>query len=191
MTPSNPAGAEHVTNLEIAAYLDRALAQSDLDRVEAHLAACADCRENLLGARGIVRRVRRPRQIAITTAVAVTLAAVLLVPTWRGRAPETGQEQLRGAKLSAALIAYGPLGSTASASPVFVWGRAAGAATYRLTVSRDGGESVWSESGTDTARVLPDSVRLRRGTSYRWVVDALLDDGTARSTGLREFQIDR
>ena len=62
-----------------------------------------------------------------------------------------------------------------------------GAVTYRLTVTRGDGAAVWSYSGVDTVAALPDSIVLRPGQRYLWVADALLSDGTTRSTGLREF----
>jgi hypothetical protein len=35
--------------------------------------------------------------------------------------------------------------------------------------------------------ILPASVTLRAGDRYFWVADAILEDGSSRSTGLREF----
>jgi hypothetical protein len=70
----------------------------------------------------------------------------------------------------------------------FVWGAVPGVATYRLTVSGADGAPVWSGSLPDTALALPDSVTLLVDQRYFWVVDALLDDGATRSTGLHEFR---
>jgi hypothetical protein len=60
-----------------------------------------------------------------------------------------------------------------------------------LTISRADAHPVWSLSSTDTVATLPDSVGLRPSERYFWVADALLSDGTTRSTGLREFGVDR
>lgn len=189
MMDSTPHPGTHITDLEIAAYLDRRLPPEQLERVEAHLAACPDCRDELLAARGLVRRVQRPRKLAAAAALAATAAIVLLLPILAPRGTATPQAQLRSAGPQSPLIAYGPVGETGTRSPTFVWAAVPGAASYRLTVTREGGESVWSNNGTDTLRTLPDSVVLHQGASYWWVADALIGNGTTRSTGLRGFRI--
>ena len=179
----------HITDLEIATYLDRRLPPEQLDRVEAHLAACPDCREELLATRGMVRRVQRPRKLAAAAALAATTAIVLLLPVLVPRDVPAPQPQLRSRVQPSPLIAYGPLGETGTRLPTFVWAAVPGAASYRLTVTGEGGESVWSDNGADTLRTLPDSVVLHSGASYWWVADALIMNGTTRSTGLRGFRI--
>jgi hypothetical protein len=91
----------------------------------------------------------------------------------------------------APLVAYGPLGTTRDAGVQFVWGAASGSESYRLSVSRSDGQAIWSISGTDTLATLPASVVLRPNERYYWVVDAILHDGSTRSTGLREFGVAR
>jgi hypothetical protein len=89
------------------------------------------------------------------------------------------------------LVAHGPIGAAHRVGLRFVWSAAPGAESYRLTVGRSDAQTVWSESGTDTVATLPDSVVLRPSERYYWVADALLSDGTTRSTGLREFGVSR
>lgn len=189
MSDSTVPSEYHVTDLEIATYLDRRLPPEQLDRVEAHLAECPDCRDELLAARGLIRRVRRPRKLAALAAVAATAAIVLLLPILVPRDAPAPQPQLRSPVQPPPLTAYGPVGETGTRVPTFVWAAVPGAASYRLTVTQEGGESVWSANGTDTARTLPDSVALHSGASYWWVADALIANGTTRSTGLRGFRI--
>ena len=57
-----------------------------------------------------------------------------------------------------------------------------------MTVSGGNGIPVWSGSVADTMFVLPDSISLGVDQRYVWIVDALLADGSARSTGLHEFR---
>jgi hypothetical protein len=89
------------------------------------------------------------------------------------------------------VVAYGPIGTAARAGLRFVWSAVPGAESYRLTVSGEDARTVWSSSGTDTLAALPDSVTLRPNERYHWVADALLSDGSTRSTGLREFDVAR
>jgi anti-sigma factor RsiW len=180
----------HVTDTEIAAYLDRTLTASERDRVEDHLAACPDCRQQLLETKELLERVRRPRNLLVGGALAAAVVVVFLVAR-PDSGPTDGRTLMRSDGAAAPLVAYGPLGSTAGAGLRFVWSAAPGRESYRLSVSRFDGQAMWSSSGTDTVATLPDSVILRPNDRYYWVVDALLNDGTTRTTGLREFGVVR
>jgi hypothetical protein len=186
------AAGDHVTDIEIAAYLDRTLTPAERDRVENHLAACPDCRQQLLDTKELLERVRRPRKLMIGGTVAAAATAVLLFVIARPNASESDQRALmRGDTAAEPLIAYGPIGTPDRVGLRFVWGALPGAESYRLTVSRGDAHALWTSSGTDTVATLPDSVILRANECYYWVADALLSDGTTRSTGLREFGVAR
>jgi hypothetical protein len=43
--------------------------------------------------------------------------------------------------------------------------------------------------GTDTSVMLPASVTLDRDARYVWFVDAILNDGTTKSTGLQQLRV--
>ncbi len=179
-----------MNDLELAAYLDRRLTGGEQERVESHLAGCAECRNELLETRQLLRQNRRPRRIMIGGLLAAAAALILVVrPATENRNPAEVPSPMRAGQDAAVMVAYGPIGEASSASPAFVWGAERGASTYRLTVTTGDGTTVWSVSAADTAVALPDSVRLRQGERYLWAVDALLDDGTTRSTGLREFRV--
>jgi anti-sigma factor RsiW len=187
---SSHEGRGHLTDVEIAAYLDRTLTPSERDRVEDHLADCPDCRQHLLETKELLEQVRRPRKLAIGGALVAAVVLVLVIA--RPNASGTDQRPLmRGDAASESLIAYGPIGMPDRVGLRFVWGALPGAESYRLTVSRADAHAVWSSSGTDTVATLPDSVTLRASERYYWVADALLSDGTTRSTGLREFGVGR
>jgi hypothetical protein len=183
-------GGDHMTETEIAAYLDRTLTGASRDRVEAHLASCPECRQDVVESQSVLRGMRRPRKfvIAATLAAAAVTAFLIARPSV---APIDQGPLARSNDTAVPLPAYGPIGATARAGLRFVWGGARGVQSYRLTVSRGNGEAVWSSSGTDTLATLPDSVVLRPSERYFWVSDALLNDGTTRSTGLREFGLGR
>jgi hypothetical protein len=178
-------------DVEMAAYLDRRLSGTDRELAEAHLADCAECREELAQSYQLLKRLRRPRRLAMGGLVAAIAATLVLVVRpgimpWGSPADDS---PLRGNGDGAAIVAYGPIGETLAAPVQFVWGAESTAITYRLTVTSADGATIWSGSAADTTVVLPDSIALRAGERYRWVVDALLDDGATRSTGLREFRV--
>jgi hypothetical protein len=176
-----------MNDLELAAYLDRRLPGRDQERIESHLAGCAECRNELLETTQLLRQNRRPRTIAIGGLLAAAAAVMLVVrPAMETR---SSAAPMRAGPDAAMMVAYGPIGESSSASPAFAWGADQRASTYRLTVTTGEGTTVWSMSTADTVVTLSDSMRLRQGERYLWVVDALLDDGTTRSTGFREFRV--
>jgi hypothetical protein len=71
----------------------------------------------------------------------------------------------------------------------FIWGPVPGALSYQFTLSHVDGTPIWAYGGLDTSLVLPDSVVLRPTTRYLWTTDALLPDGSTRSTGVREVDV--
>jgi len=179
-----------MNELEIAAYLDRRLSGVERERVESHLAGCAECREELVETHKLLRRARRPRVLFIMGAAAAAAALTLLVgPGLLQRPTVTADSLLRHDDSPATLVAHGPLGEVRPGPLRFVWASEPRATTYRLTVAQADGQPVWTRSGSDTAVALPDSVSLTPGGRYLWVADALLDDGGSRSTGLREFVV--
>jgi anti-sigma factor RsiW len=182
-------GSGHVTDTEIAAYLDHTLDADQRDRVEDHLASCQDCRQHLLETKELLDRVRRPRKLLVGGALAAVAALVFLIV--RPNSATMDRAVMRSDGAAVPVVAYGPIGTAARAGLRFVWSAVPGAESYRLTVSGEDARTVWSSSGTDTLSALPDSVTLRPNERYHWVADALLSDGSTRSTGLREFDLAR
>jgi len=182
---------EHLTDADVAAYLDRGLTATRRDRLEAHLAVCGECRREVLEAQQLVKRVRPFRRAPVWVGSVAAAAAVVLLVAKLGSGPGRLTETaplVRTAGGTSQLVVYGPTGEDLPTRGLrFIWGAAAGAVTYRLTLTGSDGVIVWSRSGIDTAVALPDSVVLRPGRRYLWVADALLADGATRSTELREF----
>jgi len=171
-----------MTDVEMAAYLDRRLSAGDRERAEAHLADCAECREEMVQGRGLLRRAGRPRRIVVGAGLLAAAASLFLFL----RSPVV--DPFRGGETPPALTAYGPTGEVSPAALRFVWAAAPGATGYRLTISGGNGVPLWSGSVTDTVFALPDSVTLGADQRYVWIVDALLSDGATRTTGLHEFR---
>jgi hypothetical protein len=181
-----------MNELEIAAYLDRRLSGAERERAESHLAGCPECRTEVIEADRLLRRMRRPRVFLIMGMAAAAAAVILLVgPGLLRHRAVTPDSLVRDGGQTPPIVAYGPIGEVASAPLRFVWAAEPGATTYRLTIAKADGNPVWSHSGGDTVVALPDSVVLTPGIRYLWVTDALLEGGSSRSTGLREFVVVR
>ena len=191
MSEPSSEGLKHLTDADVAAYLDRGLSAVRRDRIEGHLAGCAECRLEVLEAQQLVKRVRPFRRAPVWAGSMAAAAAVALLVAKLGSGPGRLPEittPVRAYGGTSQLVVYGPTGEGMPAHRVsFVWGAAAAALTYRLTVTASDEAPVWSRSGPDTAVVLPDSIVLSPGRRYFWVADALLADGGTRSTGMREF----
>ena len=73
----------------------------------------------------------------------------------------------------------------------FLWHSAGQNVQYRLTVTNQRGDIVWSFSTADTAAWLPASLRIQRGNPYFWYVDALLPDGRPATSRVQRFNVAR
>lgn len=184
-------GGRHLSELEIASYLDRGLSNTERGRLEDHLVDCSECRHSVAESQHLIAKLRRPQRLATFAGLggllAVAAAALFVVaPELKRR--DLGVERVsRDAIESTALAAYEPAGNTVKFPIRFIWGAALGAVSYRITLSSAEGTPVWSANVTDTTATLPDGVTLQRDTSYFWFADAILNDGSTRSTGLRQL----
>jgi len=179
-----------MNDLEIASYLDRGLSAQDRSRVEDHLVECSECRENVAGAEQLMTKLRRPRRLAAFAGLAAVAAAALFVVSpalMRARQPL--DLVTRDAGTSSTLVAYEPIATAENQSIRFSWAAAPDAGSYRFVLSTPDGTTVWSFTGTDTSVMLPASVTLDRDARYVWFVDAILNDGTTRSTGLQQLRV--
>jgi hypothetical protein len=55
-------------------------------------------------------------------------------------------------------------------------------------VTGSDGDSLWAAHTSDTAITLPESIAADSGVTRHWYVDALLADGSSRSTGMQSFR---
>ncbi|MFN0181177.1 MAG: zf-HC2 domain-containing protein [Gemmatimonadales bacterium] len=172
---------------ELAAYLDGALDQAERERIQGHLAECDACREDLVSTSRIIRRHRARPAIGLAAGLTVAVAALVLWVAFDAD-PAPPIRDLPG---GAGILVHGPVGPARRAGLRLAWGPVARTASYRVTVTDVGGSTVWTTSTLDTVVAVPDSIALRSDLVYYWVTDALLGDGTSRSTGLREFRLTR
>jgi hypothetical protein len=184
-------GEEHATSSAVAAYLDQRLPPAERTRLVRHLIVCEECRLEVSETQALLARRGRRRWFAAAGLIAAAALLVLVLRPIVAPSDPPPSIAVREGGSSAMLTAYGPVGEVEGDSLRLLWGAAPGATVYRVTVTAAGGRALWSGSIPDTSTTLPDSVRLEAGVMYYWVADALLANGTTRSTGLRGFQIVR
>jgi hypothetical protein len=179
----------HLDPHQVAGYIAGTLPIADRRLVEAHLADCEPCTEELAAVAQLARPQASPRRWLPAAAVAAAaVAALVLVAPWRsGTGGPT--HPLRGGGTSATIAIVTPAdGAAIGADPTLVWRSVPRASTYRWTVTAADGDSLASGYTSDTAVRLPATVLEAPGRTRRWYVDALLSDGSSASTGIHEFR---
>ncbi len=176
----------------VAAYLDGRAGTADTARVEAHLAECADCRREVIDVRRLLSG--RTRRWGWSAVAVLAAAAVLLVVVGRTGGPHVpvGSSTRSGGRpepLSPAVLAPVDGATMSRGAASFVWHSVTGSAAYRLTLTDERGDVVWTTEGTDTSVAPPPALRLSGGQRYYWSVDVLLRDGRSATTGFHGFRI--
>jgi len=190
----NPNDTQHLTAEDVAAFLDRRIAPVERNGVEAHLADCQQCREEVAAVKRLLvaRPISRPLVLA-PIGLAAAAALVLFMLNTNRVGPGASTERLRTpvvpAEASQQIAVRSPAdGDTiGTGTPAMLWSAVAGEPTYRLTLTDASGQPVWTTTTTDTSVALPPNVVLKSRKTYFWYVDALRADGRAASTGVRRF----
>lgn len=191
--------AEHLDAGRMAAYLERACDAAERSRIEAHLAECADCCQELVAVDETLRTYpggRRGRvTIPIVALAAAAVLAVLIVfrPSGEGG---PGQSTVQAPILQrsepekrTSIAIRGPeAGEVVEARDVILrWAFLEPDARYLVTVTTADGDSVWAIMTADTSSQIP--IDLEAGGEYLWYVDALLPDGSSASSGIHHFRV--
>lgn len=202
----------HLTEGELAGYLDDELAAEERRRVEEHLDGCDDCRTEVIEAARLLaegweheapvspavaegarrasgRRWAIPAGIAGLAAAAV-LATVLLVEP--GGMPSGEQPADRERFVTEGVERLAVHAPTDDAIVTreelrFTWADAS-TDSYRITVTAEDGRLVWSHSLADTSVVVPSSLELEAGERFFWYVDAI-SAGVVGRTGAHSFVV--
>jgi hypothetical protein len=181
----------HLEAGEVARHVTGASPPAERTRIEAHLAVCDSCTEDVMAAWRFARRRRmRPALLGVGIAAAAAIAGLLLLPS--SRAPSRAGPVVRGSTAGSAraLVIVAPReGQTASRPLVLTWRAHPDMATYKISLAQADGDSVWSAITEDTTVSLPDSVRLVPGHDYLWYVDGLEVDGRALTSGIHRFRL--
>src|SRR5690242_11771434 len=189
MAPERPI-RDHLENGQVAAYLDRALSPSDRSRIEEHLAGCDACRAEVIEVARLLRTQPRRRGWYVPIGVAAAAAAVLLLvwprPAEEPALPPNYREPVVTTTAAPSVIA--PRGAIVAASR-FVWTAVPHADRYRLTVFDETGSVLWESQTSDTTAALPASIRLQRGASYFWKIEAQTGWNRWAGSDLIEFSL--
>lgn len=197
-------GDEHLTDSEIAGFIDRGLNGSERGRVESHLAACAECRTAATevsrmwhalapGAFNPDSRKRRPHLKSAFTLAGVLAASIAVVVLVRADSFETNEPAVRSGTSAADVRRVIEVLAPGEATPVtpadlsFIW-RATGADLYRLSIFDERGEVVHTVATADTLVSLPEEIELEPEQLYLWRVDAMTD-GLSGSSGARKLRV--
>jgi hypothetical protein len=190
-------GAGHLSDAELAGYLDHDLTPAERRRAEIHIDACAMCREEVVALSRIAgvpaaashpASIKRRRRWFIPAVAAAVIAAIALPrltrvgpatepqPSWRVAEP--------GGLTSLAVVAPANNATVSTRPLAFTW-RASDADVYRFFLLTESGDPVWTRETTDTSIVLPDSVTLEASNVYFWHVDGVANGIAATSGPLR------
>jgi len=197
--PTEASELVHLSDAELAGYLDHDLSADERRRVETHIDACQACRREVVallpitqpGEPSEVRNVNRQRHWWIPAAAAALVTALALPRLTRNvPGPDVPQRASR-------VTEAGGLSHLATVTPaddaivegriVFTW-RSTNADVYRIDVLTTSGNPVWTTDTGDTTVTLPDSVALQAGQAYFWRVEAI-GTGISATTGVHRLQI--
>jgi hypothetical protein len=190
---------DHLSDSDIASYLDGAMSADERARAETHLSMCDECRLETVTASEAIASApsTKPRSTTAWRWVGVTAAAGLLVvaaSTLSRNAADTEIVRAENPGLPgnrATVIVVSPTdGGSLARDQSLVWRSFGPDATYRLTIADESAQPLYSATVQDTSAAIPSSVPAERGKKFFWYVDAIGGDGLTASSGLKSFIIE-
>lgn len=180
----------HLEIAEIAAFVDGALPAGERTRAEAHLADCAECREELVAVAALLRTAPRRRAWILPASLAAAAAVALLIMPGLYLSSRLDGDRHRepAVTTTVAPTAIVPRGDM-NAVRELMWSAVPRAGRYRVVLLDHGGTLVWRTETPDTAVSIPDSVRLRAGVPYFWKVEAETGFGRWVASDLVDFVV--
>ena len=178
----------HLDPAEVAAYVDRVVEGDARHRIEAHLASCAECREELVDATRIAATLPHQSRISMWVPVAAAAALILMV-VWPRAVREPPLEHREApVTVTVAPRALSPVGAVDSA-PMLLWSSVPHTDQYQVRVFSADGSVVWERETNDTSVAIPDSIGVRSGRSYHWKVEAHTGFDRRAASELIEFSV--
>jgi anti-sigma factor RsiW len=181
----------HLTPEQTAGYLDEVLTDQERAVVEAHMATCYECRDEVVALRPVVK-ARSPRRwllrIGIPVGAAAAAALVLLIQPGLVSRPEPSLHRDPPQDVAPGPVPRTPAG-LGSRPLLLAWSPLDEASRYRVLVFNAEGSILFRAEVGDSVLGLPDSVVLSPGQPYFWKVEA--DKGWDRwvSSRLVEFSV--
>lgn len=182
---------QHLDPKDVVAYVGGALSSSERERIESHLATCAECRDEIADAGRIIATLPRSRPVRRGVIVsAAGIAAMLLVFLWPRADRDLTTRQHRESAVTTTIppTVIAPVGRV-DAVDRFIWSAVPHTGFYDVRVFDPDGSVVWQSQTRDTVFTLPPTVGLRAGRTYYWKVEAHTGFDRSTSTELVEFSI--
>ena len=162
--------------------------------MEAHLADCAPCRDELAACTRLVRsatlkRHRRTLVSGFGVAAAATIVFVgLALP--RPQLPNVVRERGSSPALGEIAVVSPRPGSTiATGSLRFVWRADSGTAGYKVIVTTQTGTTVWFHEVADTSIAPQPEAVFVPGDEYYWRVESSRANGGTASSQTESFRV--
>lgn len=195
--------SEHLTDSEIAGFVDGDVTAAERRRVEEHAEACSSCRAALVDvlravdsyaganpAHGRARADTRRRRLLAGIAGLAAAAVVLLVvglPSAQSPVEQPVRAPLGGESGQSDIQVASPADNdTVPAVGARLTWSSSGADVYSVTIQDDAGTPLWSVQTSDTSLAVPADAGLTAGRLYFWRVDGVTA-GITSTTGARVF----
>jgi hypothetical protein len=199
MKPESTHTDEHLSEIDIAAYIDGVLSAEERARADRHLSMCDECRLETVTSGDAVASAPpiKPRSRSASLWLGVAAAAGLVVVAASTLTRNAADREIVRAD-SASLPMNRPTvavvtpadGASLAREGRLVWRSFGADATYRLTIADESAQPLYSATIQDTSAVLPSSVRSTPGKKFFWYVDAIGSDGLTASSGLKSFTVE-
>jgi hypothetical protein len=186
---------QHLTPTQIAAFIDRSMTRADRAEAELHLSGCDRCREELaacaqLAANAPSQSRRHVPWRFVGVAAAAVLIALAVRPTLNRDERGSSRERTSSAETNRiTILRPAPDAGVPRSMLDFAWRADERSTGYRVILTNDKGEPVWTADVDSTRITPPDSVILGVGARYFWRVETLHADGSTAQSPTTAFHI--
>jgi hypothetical protein len=180
----------HLTEMEVAAFINRGLDSDGRARVARHLVGCDACRSEVVAITSLTRARNRPGWLPLIPLAAA--AAALLLYLAPGQRPDAEPPLFREPALTVAPAPtpIAPRGEIETIAAI-TWSTVPHADRYVVTIFDSTGSVVWRARTTDTMLAVPRSTAtlLSHHVAYYWKVAARVDAGRWVNSDLASFTL--